>query len=438
MKNARQTAFEILCRMEEDNSYSNITVDSNLKEAGLDTRDSAFVSAIVYGVTEKKITIDYQIALYLSKPIKKLNVNVITTLRLGAYQILFMDKVPVSAAVNESVKIVKSNGSSYASGFVNAVLRKIAANGICLPEDKNCSKYFSIKYSCPEWLYSMWKNDYSQDISIKLMESISGSSETFIRVNTLLTTTEELKNILSEEGVSSDFCKLDKNALVIRHQGNITKLKSFKNGLFHVQDISSQLCCKALDAKKDDVVYDICAAPGGKSLTTAQYMCDSGEIDAFDIYNSRLQLISSSAKRLHIHNIITKVNDGSKYNCLIKKANKILCDVPCSGIGVIRKKPEIMYKNPSDIDKLPILQYSILCASSQYLNSSGRLIYSTCSLNPKENEEVVKKFIAEHEDFYLEKVLPEVDRYADDTLWLTLMPHVHGSDGFFISSIRKK
>ena len=431
MKSARQTAFEILNKIQRDNSYSNLALDSALDKAETDNKDKKFVSALVYGVTERRITLDYNLSLYLSQPIKKLKPEVLTALRLGSYQILFMDKIPVSAAVNESVKLVKKNGAAFASGLVNAVLRKIISNG--LKSDGS----MSVNYSAPEWLCDMWCESYGRENAEKLLEASFGAVDTVLRVNTQKTDVNNLIKCLSLEGFDCEIGGNVENSVVVKSGGAVHKTEAYKNGLFHVQDVASQLCCKALGVRENETVIDICAAPGGKSFTLLENMNNTGRIFSCDIYEHRLKLISDGAKRLALTNIETVQNDGNVFNSGFPTADKILCDVPCSGLGVIRKKPEIRFKKSEEVDKLEDLQYSILCISSRYLKIGGVLVYSTCSLNPNENEKIVEKFLAEHDNFESVRVLSDICRYGDDTDYLTLMPHIHGCDGFFISAVRR-
>lgn len=436
MKTARQTAFEILNKIQRDNSYSNLALDSVLDKTQADSTDKRLISAIVYGVVERKLTLDYNLSLYLSQPLKKLKPQVLTILRMGAYQLLFMDKIPASAAVNESVKLAKNNQAAFASGLVNAVLHKIQNAGLKLP-DENEKNFRSIKFSAPQWLIDLWDSSYGKDNTDRLLESSFGGTETTVKVNTLKTDADKLIELLSAEGVEAEKSSVLSDALIIRNGGALHKTKCYTDGLFHVQDIASQLCCAALDVKKGETVLDICSAPGGKSFTLAELMQDSGKIYSLDIYEHRLSLIEKGAERLGINCIETMKNDGSVYNSDIPKADKILCDVPCAGLGVIRKKPEIRYKEADEVDKISDLQYSILCASVKYLKQGGRIVYSTCSLNPEENEKIIEKFLSEHKNFRSVKVHSEIQRYAENTDYITLMPHVHGCDGFFIAALQK-
>ena len=431
MKSARQTAFEILNKIQRDNSYSNLALDHALDKADTDNKDKNFISALVYGVTERRITLDYNLSLYLSQPIKKLKPEVLTALRLGAYQILFMDKIPVSAAVNESVKLAKKNGAAFASGLVNAVLRKIISNGL------KTDGSMSVNYSAPEWLCDMWCRSYGRENAEKLLKASFGAVDTVLRVNTEKIDAENLINLLAEEGFDCEIGGNVENSAVVKSGGAVHKTEAYKNGLFHVQDAASQLCCKALGVQENETVIDICAAPGGKSFTLAENMNNTGRIISCDIYEHRLKLISDGAERLGLTNIETVRNDGNVFNPDFPLADKILCDVPCSGLGVIRKKPEIRFKKSEEVDKLQDLQYSIMCISSRYLKIGGVMVYSTCSLNPNENEKIVEKFLTEHDNFEGVRVLSDISRYGFDTDYLTLMPHIHGCDGFFISAVRR-
>lgn len=431
MKSARQTAFEILNKIQRDGSYSNLALDAALDKTNIDAKEKKLASALVYGVIERRITLDYNIGLYLTQQPKKLKPQILTALRIGAYQVFFMDKIPVSAAVNESVTLVKKNGAGFAGGLVNAVLRKLASNGL------KTDGSMSVKYSAPEWLCRMWQNSYGTENAEKILETSFGAIETVLRVNTEKTDSKELIELLRSEGFEAEENPTVNDSLVLKSGGAVHKTSCCKNGLFHIQDTASQLCCRALGVRTGDTVLDICAAPGGKSFTLAEMMKNSGKVFSCDIYEHRLKLIKDGALRLGLTNTETILNDGSVHNASIPKADKILCDVPCSGLGVIRKKPEIRYKNFDEVDKLSDLQYAILCISSNYLKIGGELVYSTCSLNPDENEKIIEKFLSEHNDFESVKVLPELNRYNGETDYITLMPHIHGCDGFFISKIKR-
>ena len=437
MKNARQTAFDILSKIQKDSSYSNLTIDSFLASVCLDEVDSAFVSALVYGVLESSFTLDYQLAANLKQPLKKLKPQVLTVLRLGAYQLLFMDKVPESAAVNESVKLIKANCCSFASGLVNAVLRNVAKKGLCLPDESDKTFYYSVRYSFPQELVKFWIKSYGEENTVGIMESCSGRPPLIVRANTLKVTADELTSTLKNEGIESKSSVVT-DSLELGKCGSVERLKSFADGLFHVQDAASQFCIAALDPQPGETVLDLCAAPGGKSFTVAERMNNTGKIVACDIHNHRLDLIKSGAARLGITNIECIVNDAAVYNENLPMADRVLCDVPCSGLGIVRRKPEIRCKPLDTLKELPPVQGKILDTASRYVKKGGTLVYSTCALNPKENENVCKSFLESHSDF--KSKLPS---FACEGMFIrdgfiTLMPHINGTDGFFIAVFERK
>lgn len=438
MKTARQIAFEALNKIERDNSFSNLTLDSFLYSAQLSKTDSGFVSALVYGVLERTITLDYCLSRHLKQPIKKLKPQVLTALRLGTYQLLFMDKIPRSAAVNESITLVKKNGCAFASGLTNAVLRAVAKEGLVLPDESNNKiYYYSVKYSFPGWLIRLWIESYGEENALGIMASCDGRPPLTVRTNTLRTTTESIVSELEKEGVSVSLSAAE-DSLSLEKCGSVEKLSSFEKGLFHVQDAASQLCVAALNPQPGDTVLDLCSAPGGKAFTCAERMENKGRIIACDIHSHRLELIKEGANRLGVDIIDVKRSDASVYSEDMPLADRVLCDVPCSGLGIIRRKPEIRCKNSAEIDNLPILQYNILINAARYVKESGRLVYSTCALNPAENEEVCKRFLAENKEFVpvdISSVAPEA--YSDGYM-LTLMPHINSTDGFFIAAFERR
>ena len=434
---ARQTAFSILLKIEKDKAYSNIALDSAVRELSLDSTDCAFISRLVYGVTERKITLDYVISQFLNQPIKKLKAEVLVILRLGTYQILYMDKIPDSAAVNESVSLAKNNKTSYASGVVNAVLRKVSLEKENVFKSLSGDERLSILYSAPIDLVRFLMHHYNEENAEEILKSALNKKEITIRVNTLKTTQNELIEILEKENISTEKTSL-KDALIINTKGAVYELDAYKKGLFYVEDVSSQICVKELDLKENYKLIDICSAPGGKSFTASQYMNNTGKIYSCDIHEHRVELIKSGAKRLGIENIIPTVNDATIFNEEFIDADCVLCDVPCSGLGIIGKKPEIKYKSLDEIKELIPIQKEILSTASKYVKKGGTLIYSTCSINPNENRKICDWFLKEHEDFYSVKVSPESERCIDEGDYLTLLPHINNCDGFFIAKFIKK
>ena len=367
--NERQLAFKILNKIERDNAYSNLTLDAALRENAAASASSAFVTALVYGVTERKITLDFILSRYLTKPLKKLRPEVLTALRLGAFQLCFMDKVPASAAVNESVKLVKGCGCAYASGLVNSVLRKVAKDGFTYEKTGEKIKDLSIIYSCPKALVSKFV-DYGEEKTEKILSSSIGARPVTARVNTLKASSDELIALLSGENAVAEKCPEDENYIILKNTGAVEELKAYKAGFFHVQDISCGKAVKALSPKAGDTVFDMCSSPGGKAFTAAQLMKNKGKILAFDLYPQRVKLCEEGALRLGIDIIEAKVGDACVFLPEYEKAaDKVLCDVPCSGFGIIGRKPEIRYKDIAIIDNLLPVQYNILANAAKYVKS---------------------------------------------------------------------
>lgn len=436
----RRAAYNALNRVEKG-GYSTLSLDAVLSGTDLNKRDRAFVSALFYGVLENQKLLDYIISQNLSKPGTKIDIGVRIILRMGIYQILFMDKVPDSAAVNESVTLAKNTGLVRASGFINAVLRSfIRAGKKCdiPPREKDIILHLSIKYSVPEWLTEKWVEDYGIDICESVLKELPGRPPIYARVNTNLINTNSLVDLLEKDGIKANGLTWIGDAVEISECGDIEQLDCFKKGLFHVQDAASQLCCKFLDPEPGEVICDVCAAPGGKSFTLSQYLGDSGHIYSYDIYENKISLLKSGAERLKLRNITASVRDARSGSCDIK-ADRVLCDVPCSGLGIIRRKPDIKNKKPADLKTLPELQLEILENSSRLLKDGGVLVYSTCTLSPEENIKVVEAFLKKHNDFEPYDFDAPCSRIIDEPKYmLTLFPHLLGTDGFFISRMRKK
>lgn len=399
MITARKSVFDLLNRVISGGAYSNIALDTALKKSGLGVRDKAFATALFYGVLERRITLD-EIINKLTKG-KNLDSNVKTALLMGLYQIIYMDSVPSSAAVNESVNLVKNKG---ARGLVNAVLREYLRNGDKILKD---APSFLI-YSCPEWLFDKWALEYGEEKAILIAEQSVGVAPTVCRVNTTKVTEDELINILADEGITAT--KSDTiNALVLSN-ASISESKAYTDGLFHIEDISAQNACFTLCPEPFDTVFDLCAAPGGKTFTMAQMMDNKGKILAFDLHEKRAGLIKSGADRLGLTIIEASAGNATVFNEEIGLADKVLCDVPCSGLGIIRRKPEIKYKKSDEFLRLPQIQFNILTNASKYVKAGGVLVYSTCTLSKAENEEVVERFLESNSDFtltFMETTFPQ-------------------------------
>lgn len=430
VKSARFTAFELLNKM-DGKAYSNLILNSVLKDSTLSERDKGFVSKLFYGVIERKLTLEYIIIQYSSKPLHRLDRFVVNILKMGFYQLLYMDNVPDSAAVNESVTLTKQCGKSSAAGFVNAVLRNFIRDGkkITFPSDD--IERMSIEYSCSEELVRQLCSDYSIKAVQQLLENSVTEHKTYLRVNNLKTTAKTLIGEFKRLGVHAEECSLVENCISVENLGSVEQSELFKNGFFHVQDLSSQLCCKVLEPAVGETVIDICSAPGGKAFTFAEIMNNTGRILACDLHEKRVKLIKNGAERLGISNIEALCNDAKIFNESFPKADKILCDVPCSGFGVIRSKPEIKYTDISAVDGLPRVQYDILTTAAKYLKCGGELVYSTCTLSRAENDGVIDRFLSENKDFVPCEIL------GSNEYKLTIFPNDYDCEGFFISKIRK-
>lgn len=440
--NPRTLAFNILYRVEEEKAYSNIAVNNMLKESGLGSLDSSFVSAIVYGVLEKKITLDYILKQNSNLPLNKIEKKTLIILRMGLYQILYMDRVPDSAAVNESVKTAKKKGLIKSCGFINAVLRGFLRKDkkFSLPPESSSADYLSVKYSCPKGLTALWLDAYGYRTTLEMLEALEGRPPVTVRVNTQKLTQKELTEFFEAEGVSAKAGALP-DSLEIRYAGSVENLESYKKGYFHVQDGAAALCSLIADPKKGNVVYDVCSAPGGKSFTMAQLMENTGELYSFDLYPHKIRLIERGAKRLGLDIIKAEIRDGMKEDTVSRKpGDVVLCDVPCSGTGIIRRKPEIRYKESFYDRSLSDIQYGILCESAKLVKEGGKLVYSTCALDPEENGLQIDRFLKEHREFFGKAIeLPKgIRRTIEEKEYeITLFPQTNGTDGFYIALLQK-
>ncbi len=441
MADVRKIAYTVLDRVLFEGAYSALTISAACKEYALDQRDTAFLSTLVYGVLERMLTLDEIIRQYSSLRLKKIEHKTLLVLRLGVYQLLFMDKVPDNAAVDESVKLIKKLKNFQSSGFVNAVLRAIIRNGkrYRLPDRSDILKYLSVTYSCPEEIVSSLLGDYGEEHTERILSDSFGRAPLTVRVNTLKTTKDELRERLGERGIEADDISFLENSLNLGHTGSIEEIDEFKEGLFYVQDAASQLSCEILSMNRGETLCDVCAAPGGKSFYSAIRMENQGRIYSYDVFEHKTSLIEKGAARLGIDIIRTAVRDASKGESL-PSCDKILCDVPCSGWGIFRRKPEIRYKKDTNIDFLSSLQYSILCMSADSLPTGGEIVYSTCTLNRRENHDVVERFLKEHKSFRpVEINLPEgITRMIDEPPYtLSLLPGFFNTDGFFIAKMKR-
>jgi 16S rRNA (cytosine967-C5)-methyltransferase len=444
MAGAREAALKALLRVDAEGAYSNLVLDHVLSSTSLEPRDKSLATTIFYGVLERRITLDYVIEHFSSIPLKKISPTALEILRIGVYQILYLTKIPVSAAVNESVQLAKTCGAKRASGFINAILRSfIRSGGKIPPFSPNTKelKKLSVEYSCPEWIISLWNKSYGRKTAQQLLKSMMQKPNLFARVNNTRTSEEELIERLRQEGTAAERVAWPNYAVQFLSGANVAESECYTDGLFHIQDLSSQILCAFVDPQPGETVVDVCAAPGGKTFTIAERMENRGNVLAYDKYPKKVHLIREGANRLGLSCIKAEVRDAAAPKINPNKADRVLCDVPCSGLGVLRRKPEIRFKSPQPIDSLPDLQYLILCKSSELVKDGGLLFYSTCTLNPKENGAVAGRFLASHPEFLPHPLsLPKHFCHAveEPEYQMTFLPHIHGTDGFFLAAFRKK
>ena len=437
MADPRLTVVKMLMKMDSSEAYSNLLLDHVFSETDLSERDKAFAAALFYGVLERRLTLDHIITQNSKIPFEKLDTAAVMILRTGLYQLLYMDSVPESAAVNESVKLCKKLKCFSAQGFVNGMLRSFIRNGkkisyLGMPPEKR----LSVEYSCPEWLTEKLLREYGTDFAVKALKASVGKPPVYARVNTLRTTTDKLLAELARHRIKAEAYPGLENCIRLEKPGDIEKCAPFRQGLFHVQDISSQLCCLTLRPVVNETVLDVCAAPGGKSFTLAELMGNNGRLFSMDLHDMRVGLIEDGAARLGIKIITARQNDAMKFCAELPRADRVLCDVPCSGLGVIRRKPEIKYKSPADFDGLPEIQYQILETSARYVKPGGTLVYSTCTLSRAENNDVAERFAAAHPEFAPIVQHVPFEAAAGEPM-RTYCPDENGGDGFFTASFRR-
>lgn len=442
MANVRNIAYHVLYRVLYEDAYSAIAINSAVREEKLSGVDVSFLSALVYGVLERKLTLEYIIRQYSSIRIKKIEKGTLIVLYLGMYELIYMDKVPDSAAVNESVKLCKQLRLYKSAGFVNAILRNFvrADKAYRLPDRQNIVKYLSVVYSCPESMVTELIATYGEDLTEQALQGILGRPPITVRVNTLKTDKETLRAALEKQNVIVNDISFLENSLNLSATGSLEKIPEFQQGHFFVEDAASQLCAEILGAQPGETIADVCAAPGGKSLYSAIRMENRGSIHAYDIHEHKIKLMEENADRLGVSIMQPAIRDAAS-NQKLPVCDRILCDVPCSGWGILRRKPEIRYKTDTNIDILPKLQYSILCMSIENLPSDGVLVYSTCTLRKSENHDIIRRFLKEHPDFVGVPIdLPDgIDHIIEEEPYcLTLLPGVYDTDGFFIAKLRRK
>lgn len=444
--NEREIVLDLLLDMEKNNSYTHLLLRTTLKKYQfIDKKSRAFITKLLEGTTENRIRLDYILDQFSKTKMKKCRPLVRNLLRMSVYQICYLDHIPDSAACNEAVRLAKKRGFSSLSGFINGVLRNISRNKekISFPDKKENPIFaLSIQYSMPEWLIKMWLLEYSYDTVEKMLSSTLKERGTVVRVNEQRTTREDLKEELEKEMKVEEGVYLS-SALVLRQYDYLQKSLAFLEGKFQVQDESSMLVSVIANPKKNDFIIDVCAAPGGKSLHMAELLGETGKVLSRDLTEDKVELIEENIERMGYQNIETEVFDALVLDeSLIGKADIVIADLPCSGLGVMAKKNDLKYRiTREDIRELSMLQRKILEVVSQYVKPGGTLVYSTCTVTREENIEnyrwIEEKLGFYPNDFFLK--LP--DNLKIDTArggYLQLLPGIHSCDGFFISSFQKR
>ena len=439
---ARRLALEVLYKIEVKNAYSRVALDSALSAHELSKEDRALVTELVYGVIRHLNTLDWVLNTYsFKRKIEEFSPYVRNILRLGAYQLMYLDRIPAYAAINESVEMSKEFEHSGVVSLVNALLRAVSDNigDIVYPDQqKNLSHYLSIKYSHPQWLITRWLSRLGEKETIQLCEVNNQAPGLSIRTNKLKTTREELMRILENEDLKVEVSSSTPEGLKIKNFVSLTRLESFKKGLFTVQGESSQLISYILAPEPGETVLDACAAPGGKTTHMAELMKNTGSIIALDVRKARLEMIKENCRRLGVTNVKAELLDATKAGSLYsKKVERCLVDAPCSSIGVIQSQPEVRWNRDyrETLVKMPQLQSAILDAASLCVKPKAVLVYAVCSLEPEEGERVIEKFLKERPLFHLESVkqyLPLFnEELVDENGFLKVYPHRHHMDGMF-------
>lgn len=440
---ARRAAVQALLRIHEQGGYSNIVLEELLESLTVPQAQRAMTARLVYGVTERRLTLDHLLNKLSATPVKKMAPTVREILRVGVYQLCYMDSVPAFAAINESVSLARSMGFARLTGFVNGVLRSVQRQARALLADlPYTDKGREIRYSCPRAHIRAWEQAYGAEITSGLLEHLNDAPPTYIRVNTCQTTTKAFATRLAALGVDCALVDGLPDALRVSSLQTLHDLPQEMRSQFYFQDAASQWCCYALGAQPCERVADVCAAPGGKSFTTAQYMQNSGAIVASDLYEQKCATIARRAAQFGLSCIEVYRQDASQEPAVeqLESFDRVICDAPCSGLGVIRRKPEIRYKDTAQFVDLPALQLQILSQAAKLVRKGGVLQYSTCTLRPEENEQVAQAFLRQHPEFS-PRPLPLDTCFAKSGLpvshSITLFPHIHGTDGFFIAGFAK-
>lgn len=432
----REAALLSLSACARQGAWSDGFLKKALREAGLDARDAGLATRLCFGVLQNRMLLDFYLARFCTMKLERLEEKVLECLRLGAYQILYLDRVPDRAAVNESVDLARKYAKNpRAAGLVNGVLRSLARQKECLPEPPGGA----LRYSHPDWLAEAFSARLGREGALRLMEADNAQPPTCAQVNTCRMTAAEVQERLEAQGVGAAPHPWLADCLLLSGTGSLEQLDVFQAGGCYIQDPAAKLAVLAAGPRAGMRVLDACAAPGGKSFAAAIAMGDRGDILSCDIHPHKRQLIEAGAARLGLHCIRAKTLDAK--NCqeeYLDMFDLVIADVPCSGLGIIRKKPDIRYKAPEPLEGLPQVQGAILDNVSRYVKPGGVLLYATCTLLERENEGVVHEFLNRWKDFTCDAFQLPGPVGAVPEGMVTLWPHIHGTDGFFIARLRRK
>ena len=435
---AREIAYKVLLDIEKNKNYSNMAINKHFKDVKMSNQDRGLATEIIYGVIENKYYIDYMIDKLSKVKTNKMEIYVKTLLRMGIYQIMFLNSISDYAAVNETVNLAKKKNSKV-SGFINGILRNVIRQKeeIGKVKTKDDVDYLAIKYSYDKWMIRNWMIHFGKEFTEELLEANNERPNIYLRTNTLKITRDELIKKLEKQNIKAEKVNVVEEAIKVEHLKDIENNSLYKEGLFTVQDVSSMLVGKVMNPKENSLVLDVCSAPGGKTTHMATLMNNTGQVVSRDIYDHKLKLIKAASKRLGLTNVDVEEFDGMKLDReSIGKFDYVLADVPCSGLGIIRRKPEIKYKEKEEFRQLPPIQKKILENASKYVKVGGTLIYSTCTIQDSENIDVVKEFLEKNKNFELVPIKEvNVDLENQEKGYMKIYPNVHDMDGFFISKL---
>lgn len=439
---AREAALLTLNACERQGGWSDGVLKKQLAQSELDSRDAGLATQICFGILQNKFLLDFYLSRFSNIPLKRMEAKVVQALRIGLYQMLFLTRVPHSAAVNSAVEMTRKHCKNQrAPGMVNGILRAVERTLDRLPtipaEDE--AEYLSTLYSHPKWLVELWLKQLGRQETERLLAADNSAPPVTAQVNTCKISCVALLSRLSEAGVDAQVHPWLKDCIIIRHTGDLERLDSFRDGLFYVQDPASRLAVMAAGVKPNMRILDACAAPGGKSFAASMDMENRGEVISCDLHSHKKKLMQAGAERLGLDCMKPQTTDATRFCPEWEEAfDLVIADVPCSGLGVIRKKPDIRYKDPELLEGLPEVQSRILENVCRYVKPGGVLLYSTCTVLERENEAIVDAFLKTHDEYSLEGFsLPSPIGTIQEGR-LTLYPHLHDTDGFFFAKLRRK